>query len=174
MTPSKYIELVYKRQSHWIGVASFYGSKTPEDDVQDAYIKAFEYVQRNGVREDVDPFGLMFFCVRSASLSSKNKLDKSLIHNISDGVIEIMDDSEYNKEQEDEIVTLIFDEVDSWEWFEKTLFTLYFNLLRSTDKQLSMRKLAKETKIALPTIFTTIKDCKIKIKNRIYEEFRIK
>jgi len=170
MTPSEYINLLHTRQLHWIKVASFFGSKQPEDDVQDAYIRAFEYVNKNGIKEDVDPYGLMFFCVRSTSLQKGDKVANSFDFVISDGTINIEEDSEYNKVKDDVIVGIIHEEVESWEWFERTLFTLYFNLSRSNTEKMSMRKLAKETRIALPTIFNTIKECKVKIKNRINDE----
>ena len=170
MTPSEYINLLHTRQLHWIKVASFFGSKQPQDDVQDAYIRAFEYVTKNGIKEDVDPYGLMFFCVRSTALSVGDRVASAFEYNISDGTMEVEEDSEYRKSNDDAIVSIIHEEVESWEWFERTLFTLYFNLSRKNTEKMSMRKLAKETRIALPTIFNTIKECKLKIKNRINNE----
>ena len=170
MTPSKYVELLYTRQKHWESVAAHYGSSYPKDDVQEAYIKAFEYVKKNGVREDVDPFGLMFFCVRSMALSIDSKVFFNSDFSVSDGSIEIAQGESYDKQNDDKIIEIIHKEVASWGWFERTLFTVYFDLSRNNNDKMSMRRLATETKIALPTIFHTIKECKTKIKNRIDEQ----
>jgi len=51
--------------------------------------------------------------------------------------------------------------VDTWYWYDKKLFNLYFN------KGMSMRKIAKETKISLKSVFNSL----TKAKQRIREEF---
>lgn len=164
MTPTKYIEIVAKRHNHWIGVARFYGSKHPEDDVQDAYIKALEYVTKNGVDEGVNPDGLMFFCTRSCALAIDDKMRHS--YNFDDLVgEEIAGEVGYNGHIDDERYELIHKEIESWDWFDRTLFKVYFDMDRKNNGKMSMRKLASETKIALPTIFLTIKECKQRIKS---------
>ena len=51
--------------------------------------------------------------------------------------------------------------VETWYWYDKKLFRLYY------DKGMSMRKIAKETKISLKSVFNSL----TKAKQRIREEF---
>ena len=59
------------------------------------------------------------------------------------------------------IVQDIDNYVETWYWYDKKLFRLYY------DKGMSMRKIAKETKISLKSVFNSLK----KAKHRIREEF---
>ena len=173
LTANEFLELVVKDQKKWEGVCVNYGSTTPYDDVQDAYLRAYEYLSVREPKDHQNPEGLFFFIVKSIALS-KDKNDK-----ISDNAIdfelsgdtieseETTDDEEYNIYKDDAVVDIIHRTVDNFDWFERKLCTVYFNLDRKNSDKMSMRKLAKETGIALPTIFNTIKTCKAKIKEEI-------
>lgn len=56
---------------------------------------------------------------------------------------------------------VIFEEISSWHWYDKTLFDLYMG------SDLSMRDIAKETGISLTSIYNTIRNGKDKIKKAI-------
>ena len=72
-----------------------------------------------------------------------------------------------DKEKAEEvIIDKINNEVDSWDhWYDKKLFKLYYN----TD--ISMRKLAKETKISVTSIFNSCKNYKEIIQSKFGEDF---
>ena len=64
------------------------------------------------------------------------------------------------------ILRKINEEVESWDhWYDKKLFKLYYK----TD--MSMRKLAKETKISVTSIFNSCKNYKDILKSKFGEDF---
>ncbi len=70
------------------------------------------------------------------------------------------------QEAEEYIIAKIDMEIESWDhWYDKKLFRLYYN----TD--ISMRKLAKETKISVTSIFNSCKNYKEIIKSKLGEDF---
>lgn len=64
----------------------------------------------------------------------------------------------------------IFDKIDEltneWYWYDKKIFNIHFY------DEMSMRKIARETKISLSSIFNTLSNGKRKIKEGAIEEYR--
>ena len=91
--------------------------------------------------------------------------DSEYFFNTSDNII--YEEVNYEKEMaEASILSKINEEVESWDhWYDKKLFKLYYK----TD--MSMRKLAKETKISVTSIFNSCKNYKDILKSKFGEDF---
>jgi predicted DNA-binding protein YlxM (UPF0122 family) len=63
-------------------------------------------------------------------------------------------------------VSKIDDIVSDWYWYDKKMWNVHFY-----DKK-SMRKIAKETKISLSSIFNTLSNGKEKIRESVFEEYQ--
>ena len=79
----------------------------------------------------------------------------------------VYEEVNYDREKAEEyLLSKIEKEVDSWDhWYDKKLFKLYYK----TD--ISMRKLANETKISVTSIFNSCKNYKDIIKTKFGEDF---
>lgn len=162
MSIEDFVAVLNNRHSHWLSVAKYYGSTSPLDDIQDAYVKVIEYINKNGINEEHHPDGLMFFCLRSVVLQShKNNVELLT----TDGKLEVEEDI-YVSPITDEEIDAIYETLDDWQWFDRTLIKIYFDLDRKNEG-MSMRRIASETGISLSTIFNSIKRSKQKIKNRL-------
>lgn len=91
--------------------------------------------------------------------------DSEYTFNTSDNMI--YEEVNYEKEMaEASILSKINEEVESWDhWYDKKLFKLYYK----TD--MSMRKLAKETKISVTSIFNSCKNYKDILRSKFGEDF---
>jgi len=91
--------------------------------------------------------------------------DSEYVFNTSDNII--YEQVDYERERaEASILSKINEEVESWDhWYDKKLFKLYYK----TD--MSMRKLAKETKISVTSIFNSCKNYKDILKSKFGEDF---
>ena len=93
----------------------------------------------------------------------KKRIDKC---ELNDEVYTIVDDFDLEKELYwNEFRTKAEDEVNSWDWYDKKLFTLY------RDNKTSIRKLAKETGISFVSIFHTLKANKQKLKRLLQDDY---
>ncbi|QDP51096.1 MAG: hypothetical protein Unbinned3907contig1000_39 [Prokaryotic dsDNA virus sp.] len=57
------------------------------------------------------------------------------------------------------------DELNEWHWYDKLLFEIYLKEGRS------MRILSNETGISLTSVFNTLKNCKLRLKEKVGEDF---
>ena len=57
------------------------------------------------------------------------------------------------------------DEMNEWHWYDKLLFETYVKDSRS------MRGLSSDTHISLTSIFTTLRNCKNRIRENVGEDF---
>ena len=73
-------------------------------------------------------------------------------------------------EQQKKNFDKIFEKIDriteDWYWYDKKIFNIHFY------KQMSMRKISRETKISLSSIFNTLSNGKKKIREGAIEEYR--
>jgi hypothetical protein len=80
---------------------------------------------------------------------------------------ELFDDSNIEEHKAyNDICLLIDEEIKNWDWYDRKLFKLY----RDTD--LSMRDIAKETNISLISIFNSIKNYKIILKEKFESDYQ--
>jgi len=54
---------------------------------------------------------------------------------------------------------------DDWHWFYKMIFDMY------RFENTSIRKMALDTGISVPTIFNTLKECKLDIKDKLKKDY---
>lgn len=82
-------------------------------------------------------------------------------------------DREYNEPNLQKEITLkslmekIEDVVSDWYWYDKKMWDIHFY------KNKSMRRIAKETKISLSSIFNTLSNGKEKIRQRVEKEYEV-
>lgn len=132
---------ICKQHNRWINIVKQFGiTDYVEDVVQEAYIKCLE---KERVNESY-----FFLTLRSLAMDLHRKQKK--IIKVSIDEVNIISEIE----QQNEVLEI----VDDFHWFDKEIFFLYY------DEKMTMRKIAKETKISLKTIFTTIQKCNTKIK----------
>ncbi len=132
---------ICKQHNRWINIVKQFGiTDYAEDVVQEAYIKCLE---KERVNESY-----FFLTLRSLAMDLHRKQKK--IIKVSIDEVNIISEIE----QQNEVLGI----VDDFHWFDKEIFFLYY------DEKMTMRKIAKETKISLKTIFTTIQKCNTKIK----------
>ena len=70
-------------------------------------------------------------------------------------------DSIEEKEKEEALFKRVETLVEDWYWYDKGIFNLYYH------RGMSMRDIARETKISLSSIFNTLKNAKEAIRKEI-------
>jgi len=63
------------------------------------------------------------------------------------------------------LIQLIGEEVETWHWYDRDLFLLYWKT------GFSIRKLSEETRISTSSIFQTLKYCKKRIRTNVGEDY---
>jgi len=175
------LEILSKNHNVWIAMGLSIG--IPEDIVEDfvheAYLRLNKYVENPEKimynKTDINKFYVYITIKNLWSDYSKAKskyvvyridnYDSEYTFNTSDNII--YEEVNYEKERaEASILNKINEEVESWDhWYDKKLFKLYYK----TD--MSMRKLAKETKISVTSIFNSCKNYKDILKSKFGEDF---
>jgi len=90
-----------------------------------------------------------------------------------DVVYELVDNSsslpeKFNKEKaQDILINNIHSEVDNWDrWYDQKLFKVYY------ETDISMRKLAKDSRISVTSIFNSCKNYKEILNSKFSEDFQ--
>jgi DNA-directed RNA polymerase specialized sigma24 family protein len=166
---NQWLAKVAQYHNDWIKVIQTFGEYDyAQDIVQETYIALWKYadaeklLDANGeVRK-----GYVYFTLRSLFYQYYNK--KKKINKVSfDGCWELFDDSNLEEHKAyNDICMLIDEEIKNWDWYDRKLFKLY----RDTD--LSMRDIAKETNISLISIFNSIKNYKIILKEKFENDYQ--
>ena len=141
------MEHIYSRHKHWVSIVKKFGEVNyAEDVVQEAYIKVFG-------KEINEAY--FYYTLRSLTMD---------LHSKKVVKVEITRDIEYLLQEDDsnelaeELARPYFDFIDTWHWYDKMLFMLWVN------NKISMRKIARETKINFTSVYNTIKKCKQRLK----------
>lgn len=168
-TQNKWLALVAKEHKEWIKIVRSLGELDyAEDIVQEAYIALSKYSSKEKIiRNGLVNRGYMYFTLRSLTFqfyNKKRKINKVSLDNYN---LEIpSQDNLEDKEAFEKLCNLIDQETENWHWYNKKLFNLY------KDTDLSIRKIAAETKISWVSIFNTLKNCKQKIKDKHLEDYQ--
>lgn len=165
-----WLGIVAKQHNEWVKIVKSLGEYNyHEDVVQEMYFTLIKYASAEKVIKDGKVRrGYIFMTLRSLVYQLYNK--KKKINKVS------LDDEDYHvqlpyentlEEQEayHKICLLIDDLSDEWSWYDRKIWRLYSR----TD--MSIRKLASETKISWVSIFNTLKNLKQEIRNEIKEDF---
>lgn len=162
------IEKLAKSHKKWINVVcSFNVNKCfAEDIVQDAYIKIMKRIEEGADitygEDDVNEF-YMFMTLRNLSINFLNKKNswsnlnisqnqESLDYQLSKIKAEFCDvemEGAYNS-----LITRIFSEINSWDFYSRNIFIAYFTT------SLSLTSLSKETGIGRSSLYNSIKLCR--------------
>jgi len=140
------IQELYSLHKHWISIVRKFGEiHYAEDIVQEAYLKALS------LNKEVN-FAYFYLILRSLTMNlHKAKVIK----------VEITNECERAEEEAidiDEITKPILEFIKTWEDYDRIMFMIWVN------KGISMRKMSRESGIPFMSIYTTIKNCKQKIK----------
>lgn len=157
------LEKLYKHHKTWVEMAKLFDSNNAEDIVQDAYIKLSMYSNEDKCFINDKPNkNYLFIVIRNTYLSLYK--DKFVVFDFIDTPIED-DFSESAEIDWYRFRTLCEAEVNSWDAYDKKLFTLY------RDSDMSMRKLALETGISFVSIFHSLKAHKKKLRELFQDDY---
>ena len=166
----EWLELVAKQHDDWVGIVRSFGEyKYHEDLVQEAYLALIKYAKpENIIKNGKVSRGYMFFTLRSLYYQYYNKKKKI-------GVVRLDDDDNYlqipyndNIEENEafhKICVMVDDVADEWGWYDRKLWKLY------SQTDMSMRKLASETKISWVSIYNSLKHLKKDLRDKLYEDY---
>ena len=170
------IDILADKHKDWFFMAKSFGVSDGEANelVQQMYIRVSDYV--SDVKKimynetEVNTY-YVYVTLRNLFLSNFHKIDKRVVYE-SDVSSASFDHQQtlINLEQEKEYFDKVIDKIDSlvdkWYWYDKRVFKIHFY------DQMSMRKIAKETKISLSSIFNTLTNGKSKIKKNAIKEYQ--
>ena len=157
-----------KHHKEWVGIVKKFGEQTySEDLVQETYIRIYRSGSHNkAVINNKPNKAFMYIALRNNYLTFVREKSKGHKVDLSTVQLESKIETEENRYiANDTLEELIKKEIDRWYWYDKKLFLLYMN------NDVSMRNLAKETKISLSSIANTLKNCKAKLRRAIGEDY---
>ena len=166
----EWLNIVAKKHDEWIKIVNSFGEYNyAEDLVQQMYLALAKYTTHDKIIKDGEVRrGYVFFTLRSLYYQYYNK--KKKINKVSlddqDYLIQIPDETDYEEQEAFHRICVMVDDLsEGWHWYDKKIWRLYSR----TD--MSIRKLASETKISWVSIFNTLKGLKEEIKEKISEDY---
>lgn len=138
---------------------------TAQDLVQDMYLRMYKYVEnpeRIMYNEDEVNTYFVFVVLRNLFISSQKSMSFDQLEDI-DGEIEEPNydyENAYNR-----LLDELWDEVESWHWYDTKLFKLYHN----TD--MTIKKISEETKISERSIWNTLDNGRKRIQTNRKEAY---
>ncbi len=164
-----WLNKIAKHHKEWIKIAVNFGARDyAEDIVQEAYIRVHKYSNPEKIiKNDKVNKGYMFFIIINIWNNFNNKIKKTRILPLNDHVQNISYESlESEKDVAlQNIINKMDKELENWHFYEKGIFKIY------RDSGLSIRGIAKETKISSVNIFHTLKKSKNKMREMFGEDF---
>jgi len=169
------LELLSKRHEEWLKMARSFGTETheAEDLVQEMYLRMYKYVENPEKimynDKEVNTY-FVFVVLRNLFFSSKKSLSSLMSLHIEelndlDGEIENVN-YEYEQAHKN-LINDLWDEVETWHWYDTKLFKLYHN----TD--MTIKKISQETKISERSIWNTLDNGRKKIKQKQEKSYKI-
>jgi DNA-directed RNA polymerase specialized sigma24 family protein len=163
-----WIDKVTKHHREWVKIVHSFGEHFfAEDIVQETYIDLLKWSSEDKlITNGKVNKGYVWLCLKNTFLQHVNKakritlVDIKLLENIPEhNSVEIV----MAREQ---IEVRIKNEMDTWEWYDRMLFSIY------RDNNYSMREIARTSSISLSNIFSTIKSCKAKLRENVGEDYQ--
>jgi DNA-directed RNA polymerase specialized sigma24 family protein len=165
---NQWLAKVAQHHDEWVKVIHTFGEYDyAEDIVQESYIALYKYADADKLLDAQGEVrkGYMYFTLRSLFYQYYNKKKKVNKVNFDDQW-ELFDDSNIEEHKAyNDICLLIDEEIKNWDWYDRKLFKLY------RDSDMSMRDIAKETNISLISIFNSIKNYKIILKEKFEKDY---
>lgn len=162
------LERIAKYHNDWVELAEVFDKDFAEDVVQEMYLLLHKYnvTEQQLFTNERPNRGYVFIIIRNIHFQLHNIKKRINKCELNDEVYNLVDDFDLERELGwDTFRNKAEDEVNSWEWYDKKLFTLY------RDNKTSIRKLAKETGISFVSIFHTLKANKQKLKRLLQEDY---
>ena len=162
------LEILSKRHDEWIRMAMSFGSDrdTAQDLVQDMYLRMYKYVEnpeRIMYNEDEVNTYFVFVVLRNLFISSQKSMSFEQLEEI-DGE---MEEPNYDYENAyNRLLDELWEEVESWHWYDTKLFKLYHN----TD--MTIKKISEETKISERSIWNTLDNGRKRIQTNRKEAYQ--
>lgn len=164
----EWVSVVAKDHKEWVKLVKSFGEDFyAEDIVQESYLRLYRYCKpENVIQNGQVNKGFMYFVLRNLYLLHVKSEKKGEMVNLDN--LPLLKDEQTNLPKEEayaRMLAKIYEEVDSWHWYDKQLFTIY------KDTDLSIRDIAKETTISSSSIFNTLKNCKSKVRTKFKEDY---
>lgn len=177
------LEALAKKHTDWLKMAKSLKAFSPEDTVQEMYLRLNEYVKEpERIMYDHGEVNTLYvyFTLRNLVRNECKESREDLImyrSDVSGGVAvkadyftDILCEMEWEEQEYQDILDLVHDEIDEWYWYDKMMFNLYY----LEEPNLSIRKLSEKTNISTSSIFNTLKNGREKIKHRLKESGKLK
>jgi DNA-directed RNA polymerase specialized sigma24 family protein len=164
----EWLKIVAKDHKEWVKLVQSFGEDFfAEDIVQESYLRLHKYCKPENIIHDGQiNKGFMYFVLRNLYLLHIKSEKKNAMVSLNE--LAVLKDEPNNLTKEEaytRLLSKIHEEVDSWHWYDKQLFTIY------KDTDLSIRDIAKETTISSSSIFNTLKNCKSKVRTKFKEDY---
>lgn len=147
------VEIVVKRHNEWLKMAAYLGAESPEDLVQDMYLKLCEepeLCERIAYNDDVNK-AYIFLMLRSRVVDAQRKLKNQTYDELLFDPCMSPDECEHDYE---ELMSSIKKTIDLMGDYDQMLLELHFVY------KLSMREIEKRTGIPLHSIFNRLQNAK--------------
>ena len=137
-----------------------------QDLVQDMYLRMYKYVdnpERIMYNEDEVNTYFVFVVLRNLFITSQKSMSFDQLEDI-DGELQ---EANYDMEEaHNNLLDEMWDEVESWHWYDTKLFKLYHN----TD--MTIKKISEETKISERSIWNTLDNGRKRIQENCKETYQ--
>jgi len=170
------IKILADKQQDWFYMAKSFGVSDEDANelVQQMYIRVCDYVKdvEKIMYNDTEVNTYyVYVTLRNLYLSGFHKSNSktSYIEDLPEDIVDYRIDNikiEEEKEYFDKVIDKVEKIVDDWYWYDKKVFNIHFY------EEMSMRRISKETKISLSSIFNTLSNGKKKIKSQAIEEYK--
>ena len=166
LTKTNWITALAAHHKEWVAIVRLFGSDNAEDIVQECYIKLIKIGDPDKYFENGEiNRALMWVTLRNMFFTINKKEALQLIpYEAVQNVIRTQENTERLNALE-RIELKIKDEMQTWEEYDRQLFILYRN------SGFSMRKIEAEVGIGLRSIWQTINNCKLRLKEAIGEDW---
>jgi DNA-directed RNA polymerase specialized sigma24 family protein len=170
----KLIDKLSKKHKDWVHMAMSFGMnrESANEIVQEMYIRVTKYVddpERIMYNEKELNNYYIYVTLRNLFLSRFHSGKKSNHLSLDEVNEELIHTKEYNKEYEDSfdlLISKIEETVDSWYWYDKKLWNIHFK------NEMSMRRISRETRISLSSIFNTLTNGKKNVRENSQKEYK--
>lgn len=165
-----WLKAVASQHQDWIKIVNEFGVfDEAEDVVQDAYISLYKYSNPDKIIKNGKIIrGYMFFTLKSLAYQRYNKNQRMQKVRLDDenNILQLpsIDSVEEHKAYH-KICEMVDSVAGGWHWYDRKLWEIY------SQSTISMRKLAAETRISWVSIFNTLKNVKIKLKDKLQEDY---
>ncbi len=170
----EWLNKVSEKNNDWLGIAaSFVGDVESHDVVQEMYLDLERWADERIIKADGE-VNRCYIYLNIRTICFKRFKEQKKKGNLPEDGLSLEElatknqDEDYNKEKDlawELIIENVNTLIDSWKWYDKTLFNLYKN------SKFSLRGLAKETDISWMSIHQTVKKCKDLIREEFQEDY---